>query len=73
VVEGGLVPGGVIKRKIKEGRLPHGVTHSTIDKIPGFDDAVLSKPPKGKYKIVNIYWDGDLQKVVVEKLTEPEP
>ena len=32
-----------------------------------------SEPPSGKYKIVNIYWDDDIQKVVIERLTEPEP
>ena len=35
--------------------------------------SLRSNPPSGKYKVINIYWDNDLQKVVVEKTTEPEP
>lgn len=36
-------------------------------------DAIVSSPPTGKCKVTNIYWDDDLQKVVIEKSTEPEP
>jgi len=39
----------------------------------GWRVSLRSNPPSGKYKVINIYWDDDLQKVVVEKLTDPEP
>ena len=38
----------------------------------GWGVSLRSNPPSGKYKVLNIYWDEDIQKVVVEKLTDPE-
>lgn len=39
----------------------------------GWRVSLRSNPPSGKHKVINIYWDDDLKKVVVEKLTDPEP
>lgn len=32
---------------------------------------MISQPPPGKHRITNIYWDEDLQKIIIEKDSEP--
>lgn len=34
---------------------------------------LISNPPSGKCKVLNIYFDPDLRKVVVERILEEEP
>jgi len=63
-----------IKKRILGGEYPHGSTHVPgQDAIPGLTNGLVSNPPSGKHKVVNIYWDEDLQKIVVEKESEPAP
>ena len=54
--------------------LPEGTKQSWAWKTDSeLEKVLVSNPPSGKHKVVNIYWDEDLQKITVEKLTEPEP
>ncbi|GAI20269.1 unnamed protein product [marine sediment metagenome] len=56
------------------GKLPEGnATSWHWKEDTKLEKVLVSNPPEGKYKIINIYWDDELQKIVIEMLTEPKP
>lgn len=40
--------------------------------FPRPEGSVDSKPPPGKYEVVNVYYDAELDKYVMERKDEPE-
>lgn len=56
-----------IKKRIKAGEYPHGSTHGPgKDEIPGVTGGgIISDPPTGKDKVINIFYDGDTDEQVI--------
>ena len=50
-----------------------GVSVHEIDGVPLGDVIITSIPPSGMCRILNIYWDPDVQRAIVEYDDEPIP
>ena len=57
-----------IKRRILAGEYPHHETHETGggDEVVGVGGGIISDPPTGKDKVVNIFFDPVTDEKVIE-------